>query len=173
MKENWKIIKKGTIIKHIHSFRVTWDSGGKPCIICLQYSWFHYPPLALRNTAPLQLLWSCRCLINNKTQCQPDSRLLRWHLLQVPATVCALGSCCSWCQVSGHWHASVALMAFGRGHPVSIYGHESMPLTYVSPVAGLLWYKAAVELCLFNWPKTTWVTPVFLSGFKSFVWSYL
>ena len=101
------------------------------------------------------------CLINNKTQCQHNSRLLLCHRLEDPATVCARGSCCSWCQASGHWRASVALMAFGRGQSVSIYGHESMPLTDVSPVAALLWDKAAVRLCLLSWPKAAWVTPTF------------
>lgn len=147
MKENWKIIKNGIIIKHVHSCCVTWDSGGKTLL------------LFLCSTPGLILLL---CI----TQHRPNSRLLQCYLLQDPATVCALGSCYSWCQMSGHWHASVALMAFGKGQPISICGYESRPLTNVSPVAALLWYKAAVELRLLNRPRAAQVTPTFWVALK-------
>lgn len=41
-----------------------------------------------------------------------------------------------------------------------------MPPTNVLPVAAPLQYNAALELSLFNWPKTTSVTPTVKAGLK-------
>lgn len=144
-------------------------------VICLQYYWFHSPALPLHNTAPLQLLWSCRyasLIIKQSSSLRAD---FLCHQLEDPGHACALGSFHSWCQVSGLWWPPwLWWHSEGLTLYISLFVPEPRPLTPVW--AGQLLLSVRKGCCQVVFPQLTQDYlghSYFLSSFKSFVGLYL
>lgn len=167
---------KRSIIKHVHSCFVTWDSGRNYILFAVFLislsSSFSAKQSTIAAVVELQI-----CLINNKTEHQPKSRLSgppvrgSWlclccgQFLQLVPSVRTL--MCPWLW----WHSE-------RADPL---GFTLCPWTKTShtcllcPVAALLWEKAPVDLCFLSWPRATWVTPTFWAALKvlfGYVWKW-